>query len=60
MATYSHDYSHCSQTDCPLFEKCYRGFLHRNIKNSGWTTASYIRPQNTGEDCDYFLDMNNY
>lgn len=60
MAHYNHDVSHCHQTQCELYEKCYRGFLDRELKNSGWTMAWYFKPEKTGKDCEYFLNKDNY
>jgi hypothetical protein len=57
---YVHDVAHCGEKKCPLYEKCYRGFLDRSIKKTEWQYATYFRPEKTGKECEYFLDLKNY
>ena len=58
--TYCHDYAHCGKKDCELYEKCYRGFLDREIKNTDFRYATYFRPKKGGKDCKYFLDIKDW
>lgn len=61
MPTYNNDMLHCAQHTCARRGLCYRYWLGENIKNTGFTLASYIRPKAPVEDgCEYFLDKKNY
>ena len=55
--TYCHDYAHCGKKECPLYEKCYRGFLDREIKNTGYEYATYFEPKEVGDKCEYFMEI---
>lgn len=61
MAAYNHDMIHCSQYTCAKKNKCYRYWLGENIKNTGFTLASYFYPKVPVVDgCKHFLDIRNY
>lgn len=58
--TYCHDYAHCAKRDCEFYEKCYRGFLDREIKYSGFRYATYFMPEKGGKGCEYFMDIKDW
>lgn len=61
MPTYQNDITHCSQERCTKKDECYRYWLGENIKNTGFTLASYFRPKApVVVGCEYFLDKKNY
>ena len=52
---------HCAQHTCAEKNKCYRYWLGENLKKSGFTLATYFRPNVPVEvGCEYFLDKENY
>lgn len=57
MPQYCHDYTHCHQEQCKLKDQCYRYWLGQEIKNSGWTTASFYYPEKPVTDgCTYYIN----
>lgn len=63
MATYFHDFAHCSQERCTKKDKCYRYWLGKEIRNTQHRLASYYCPSPKkilGDKCDMFLDIKNY
>ena len=56
MPIYQHDMMHCHQEQCKKKDQCYRYWLGKEIKNSGWTTASFYHPEKPVTDgCKYFI-----
>ena len=56
MPIYNHDMMHCHQEQCKKKDQCYRYWLEKEIKNSGWTTASFYYPEKpVTEGCKYFI-----
>lgn len=61
MPAYNHDMFHCAQYTCDKKNKCYRYWLGKHIKQSGWVTADFYRPELPIVDgCKHFLDKKNY
>lgn len=56
MSFYQHDMMHCSQDECAKKDQCYRYWLGQELKNSGWTAASFYYPEKpVTEGCVYFI-----
>ena len=54
---YNHDMMHCSQDSCKKKDKCYRYWLGKNLKYSGWRYASFYYPNEQVDDgCEYFIE----
>ena len=48
---------HCAQHKCKKKDKCYRYWLGKEIKNSGFQYASFYYPEKpVTEGCSYFID----
>lgn len=59
MPQYCHDYMHCSQDSCKKKDQCYRYWLGKEIKNSGFQYASFFYPEKPVTDgCVYYIDKN--
>lgn len=58
---YQHDMLHCAQHKCKKKDQCYRYWLGKEIKYSGFQYASYFHPEEPVTDgCEYFLNIKNY
>lgn len=61
MPQYQNDMLHCSQEQCKLRDKCYRYWLGKEIKHSGFRYASFFCPEQPVTDgCKYFCNLKNY
>ena len=61
MLPYINDMLHCNQHTCNKKDECYRYFLGQEIKNSGFTFASFFSPQEpVTEGCHFFLNKKEY
>lgn len=60
MPMYSHDIAHCSNKECKLYDRCYRAWLAENMLSHGWETGWFVKPDKTGKECGYFLDVKDY
>lgn len=60
---YTQDVTHCDAADCPLYDKCYRGWLNEEIRKLGesrfYMCAAYFMNKSYGKrGCKHFIDIN--
>ena len=60
MPMYNHDVTHCANKECELRNQCYRAWLADNMLAHGWETGWFFKAQKTGNECEYFTNINNY
>ena len=54
---YTSDVMHCRQEDCKMKTKCYRYWLSQQKKDG---IVTMFLPDNTPENCEYYLNLKNY